>query len=405
MKFVLLVVALALISSAVAETYFKETFGAGWEDRWTKSSWKRSAGQAGNFEVSAGDWYGDAEEDKGLKTTQDARFYAISAESKEFSNENKDFVVQFSVKHGQKIDCGGGYLKLMPAGLDQDDFSGDSVYNIMFGPDICGTSTKKVHVIFNYKGENLLTKKDIRCETDQLTHVYTLIVRPDNTYEVRIDGTKKESGSLFADWAFLPEKMIKDPSVSKPSDWVDEAMINDPEDVKPADWDSVPRTIPDPEAEKPDDWDDDADGEWEAPTMDNPEWKGEWKPKKIPNPAYKGKWVHPEIANPAYVEDNMVYRYPSFKYVGIDVWQVKSGSIFDNIILTDSVAEAEALMAETYGKNKDAEKSMFDAAEKKKRDDEEAERKRQEAERKAAEEDEEDEDDEDDEEDHDHDEL
>jgi len=29
----------------------------------------------------------------------------------------------------------------------------------MFGPDICGTSTKKVHVIFTYKGKNLLTKK------------------------------------------------------------------------------------------------------------------------------------------------------------------------------------------------------------------------------------------------------
>jgi len=359
--------------------------------------------------VSAGDFYGDADEDKGLRTTQDARFYAISAEHPEFSNANKDFVVQFSVKHGQKIDCGGGYLKLMPAGLDQDEFSGDSEYNIMFGPDICGTSTKKVHVIFNYKGENLLTKKDIRCETDQLTHVYTLIVHPDNTYEVRIDGTKKESGSLFADWSFLPEKMIKDPSVSKPTDWVDEAVIDDPADVKPADYDSVPRFIPDPEAEKPHDWDDDADGEWEPPTIDNPEFKGEWKPKKIPNPAYKGKWVHPEIANPAYVEDNNVYRYPSFKYVGIDIWQVKSGSIFDNIIMTDSIAEAEALMAETFGKNKAAEKTMFDAAEKKKRDEEEAERKRLEAERKAAEDEEEDddEDDEDDEDEdgHDHDEL
>jgi hypothetical protein len=41
--------------------------------------------------------------------------------------------------------------------LDQKDFSGDSPYGIMFGPDVCGTSTKRVHVIFTYKGKNLLT--------------------------------------------------------------------------------------------------------------------------------------------------------------------------------------------------------------------------------------------------------
>ena len=34
-------------------------------------------------------------------------------------------------------------------------------------------------------------------ESDRLTHVYTLIVKPDQTYEVRIDGSKKESGSLL----------------------------------------------------------------------------------------------------------------------------------------------------------------------------------------------------------------
>lgn len=27
------------------------------------------------------------------------------------------------------------------------------------------------------------------------------------------------------------------------------------------------------------DWDDEDDGEWEAPTIPNPEYKGEWKPK------------------------------------------------------------------------------------------------------------------------------
>jgi calreticulin len=399
MKSVCILLFVLCIAGVSAEVYFKETFGAGWEDRWVTSDWKKSGGQAGSFRLSAGDWYGDAEEDAGLQTSQDARFYASSAAfSKEVSNQGKDLVLQFSVKHQQKIDCGGGYIKLFPASLDQEHFTGDSEYNIMFGPDICGTSTKKVHAIFNYKGKNLLTKKDIRAETDQLTHVYTLIVHPDNTYEIRIDGTKKESGSLFDDWDFLEPKLIKDPEQKKPKDWVDDAMMDDPNDVKPADWDNTPKSIPDPEAEKPDDWDDDADGEWEPPTIDNPEYKGEWKPKKISNPAYKGKWVHPEIPNPKYVEDNLVYKF-STKYVGFDLWQVKAGSIFDNIIVTDSIAEAENFMASTYGAHKEAEKKMFDDKEKTRKDEEEAERKRMAEERKKQEEEEEDDDEEDDEDD------
>jgi calreticulin len=382
-----------LAAVASAKVYFKETFDGKWEDRWVLSDWKK-AGEAGEFKVSAGDYFGDAEADKGLMTTQDARFYDISAKFPEFTNKGQDLVIQFSVKNTQKIDCGGGYVKVFPSGLDQEHMTGESDYNIMFGPDVCGTSTKRVHVIFTNKGKNHLIKKTIPCESDQLTHVYTLIVRPDNTYEVRIDGNKKEGGSLTDDWDILPPKKIKDPSKSKPSDWVDTPKMADPNDIKPEGYDDIPKQIVDPEATKPEDWDTDADGEWEAPTIDNPEYKGPWKAKQIDNPDYKGPWVHPEIDNPDYEADDSLYAYESFGAIGIDIWQVKSGTIFDNIILTNSVAEAESFMADTYTKNKDAEKAAFDAAEKKRNDAEEAERKAAEEERKknAAEEEEEDED-------------
>merc|ERR1711935_744819 len=243
--------------AANAEVYFKETFDGSYADRWVVSDWKEADGAKGAFVHTAGDFYGDAEADKGLQTSEDARFYATSSKlAKPFSNEGKDLVLQFSVKHAQKIDCGGGYIKIFPSTLDQAHLSGDSDYNIMFGPDICGSSTKRVHAIFTYKGKNLLTKKTINCETDELTHVYTLIVKPDNTYEIRIDGTKKESGSLSDDWDFLLPKTIKDPAESKPEDWVDDAKMDDPED------------------KKPEDWDDDSDGDWEAPTVDNPAYTG-----------------------------------------------------------------------------------------------------------------------------------
>lgn len=46
-------------------------------------------------------------------------------------------MVQFTVKHEQNIDCGGGYVKLFPASLNQEDMHGDSEYNIMFGGCSC----------------------------------------------------------------------------------------------------------------------------------------------------------------------------------------------------------------------------------------------------------------------------
>lgn len=80
----------------------------------------------------------------GLKTSQDARFYGISTKFDPFSNRDKDLVIQFSVKHEQNIDCGGGYLKVFDCSVEPKQLHGDSPYLIMFGPDICGPGTKKV---------------------------------------------------------------------------------------------------------------------------------------------------------------------------------------------------------------------------------------------------------------------
>jgi len=341
-----------------SKVYFSEDFNGDWESRWVISNHKQSEGTAGKFDVSAGKFFGDASEDKGLHTTQDSRFYVTSAKMNEdFSNKDKNLVVQYRVKHEQSIECGGGYLKLLPAGLDQANFNGDSVYNIMFGPDICGSATKRVHVIFNYKGKNHLINKNIPCETDENSHLYTLIVKPDNTYEVKIDNKQKASGKLDEDWDFLPPKKIKDPKLSKPTNWVDEKEIPDPEDKKPEGWDDVPREIVDPEAKKPGDWDDDLDGEWEAPMTPNPEYKGDWNAKMIPNPAYKGEWVHPEIDNPEYKADANIYAFDSHEFIGIEIWQVKAGTIFDDFLVTDSVEEADEA-AEKVMKRIEAEKKV-----------------------------------------------
>lgn len=385
----LTVCTLALVATSSAKIFFQEKFDDTWASRWTKSTWKQSDDTAGDFTHTAGLWYGDAEADKGIQTGPDARFYATSASAAEpFSNEGIPLVLQFSVKHEQKLDCGGGYIKLLPASSEMADFGGDTPYSIMFGPDMCGTSTKRVHVIFTYKEKNLLTKKTITCETDQLTHVYTLIVNPDKSYKVLIDNVEKAAGTLEEDWDFLPPAKITDPEASKPEDWDERPKIDDPEDVKPEGYDDIPEKIPDPEAEKPEDWDDEDDGEWEAPMIENPEYKGEWSPKQIDNPNYKGIWEAPKIDNPEYEADPSIGVYTDLKHVGFELWQVKAGSIFDNIIVTDDPAEAKAFAEATWGASKDAEKAMFDAAEAAKREQEELERKKSDEERKALEEEE-----------------
>jgi len=109
--------------------------------------------------------------------------------------------------------------------------------------------------------------------------------------------------------------------------------------------------------------------------IDNPEYKGAWKARQIDNPDYKGAWVHPLIDNPDYVEDANLYLYKDLGAIGFDLWQVKSGTIFDNIIITDSVQKAEEFGQETWGQTKDAEKTMKDSQD-------EAERKTAEEERK-----------------------
>ncbi|PKA55179.1 Calreticulin-2 [Apostasia shenzhenica] len=326
----------------------------GWEDRWVKSNWKRSENMSGEWNHTAGNWSGDPQdkgmqilpmtEFLGIQTTQDFKYYAISAEFPEFSNKDRTLVFQFSVKHEQKLNCGGGYMKLINGTIDQHKFGGDTPYR----PDICGETTKRVQAILSYNGSNYMIKKDISFNLDQLTHVYTFILRPDATYSILIDNEEKKQGSMYSDWDILPPRQIRDPNAKKPEDWDDRELISDPEDKKP----------------EPDDWNTEEKGEWKAPLIPNPDYKGQWKPKKIKNRNFKGRWKAPMIDNPEFVDDPYIYCYPNIKYVGIELWQVRAGTLFDNILICDDPVYAKEIAEETWEEIKDAEKVAFEKAKK-----------------------------------------
>merc|ERR1712024_28747 len=329
---------LALVSGKI---YFSETFGDGWESRWTVSKWKDGEGTQGKWVASTGKWFKDEKEDKGIQTSEDSKFFGISASFDSFSNEGKDLIIQYQAKYEKDVECGGGYFKVGPKMNDPTTFGDPTPYNIMFGPDKCGY-TKRTHLIFNYKGKNVLKKSDLsyKQEGEGTSHLYTMILKPDNTVRVEIDQEKIYEGSIKEDWEVLKPKEISDPDDKKPDDWVDDSMIDDPEDKKPDDWVEEKRIV-DSDAKKPDDWDDEEDGDWEAPMKDNPAYKGDWNVKRISNPAYKGIWEAKKIANPEYVDDDKVYKYDDFGFLGFDLWQVKGGTIFDNVIVTDDKAEAD----------------------------------------------------------------
>ncbi|KAL3833889.1 hypothetical protein ACJIZ3_008625 [Penstemon smallii] len=394
------------------------SFFYGWHSRWVRSDWKKIEGKAGSFKHTAGKWHGDPD-DKGIQTSTDARHFAISAKIPEFNNKNRTLVVQYSIRFEQDIECGGGNIKLLSGFVNQKKFGGDTpyryayihthkcfrlliflckfncleilfVFSLMFGPDICGSQTKKLHVILSYQGQNYPIKKDLQCETDKLTHFYTFILRPDASYSILIDGRERDSGSMYTDWDILPPRKIKAVNAKKPADWDDREYIDDPNHG----YDSIPREIPDPKAKEPHDWDEEEDGIWKAPKIPNPQYKGPWKRKKIKNPNYKGKWKIPWIDNPEFEDDPDLYVLKPIKYVGIEVWQVKAGSVYDNILICDDPDYAKKVVEEvfsnrevgldSYLSKKCAEKEAFEEAEKlrKAREEEEAQRAREEGERR-----------------------
>ncbi|XP_063116865.1 calmegin isoform X1 [Cavia porcellus] len=373
----------------IGEVYFTETFDNGNLAGWVLSKAKKDDTDA---EVSKYDGRWEIEElkenqvpgDRGLVLKSRARHHAISATlAKSFVFADKPLVVQYEVNFQDGIDCGGAYIKLL---ADTDDlilenFYDKTPYTIMFGPDKCGEDYQ-LHFIFRHrhpktgvfeekhaKPPNVDLKKFF---TDKKTHLYTLVMNPDDTFEILIDQIVVNKGNLLEDVVppVNPPREIEDPNDKKPEEWDERVKIPDPAAIKPEDWDenepaqiedssavkpngwldNEPKFIPNPDSEKPSDWNEDMDGEWEAPYIPNPACRigcGEWKPPMINNPKYRGLWSPPminnpnyqgiwspqKIPNPDYFEDEHPFLLTSFCALGLELWSMSSDIYFDNFII------------------------------------------------------------------------
>uniref|UniRef100_A0A4W4HHC3 Calnexin n=1 Tax=Electrophorus electricus TaxID=8005 RepID=A0A4W4HHC3_ELEEL len=399
------------------EHYFAESFDRGTLDGWVLSQAKKDGIDE---EIAKYDGKWEVEEmkdtklpgDKGLVLKSRAKHYAISGLLlRPFTFDTKPLIVHYTlvyeVNFQTGIDCGGAYVKLLSQSpdLNLDQFVDKTPYTIMFGPDKCGEDYK-LHFIFRHRNpktgeyEEKHAKKpetDLRTYyTDKKTHLYTLVLNPDNSFEVLIDRTVVNSGNLLADMtpSVNPPAEIEDPDDHKPEDWDERPKIQDPDAVKPEDWDEdAPAKIPDdhavkpegwlddepeyigdPDAIKPEDWDEDMDGEWEAPQVpnpacesapgcgkwerpmiDNPSYKGKWKPPMIDNPNYQGVWKPRKIPNPDFFEDLHPFRMTAVSALGLELWSMSSDIFFDNFFITSDRNAADHWAEDGWGLKKAAE--------------------------------------------------
>ena len=334
-------------SFARSTIYFREDFDDYSLQRWQRPEKVRKGIQLGKVRSSTGDFYGNEQKWRGMETMDSYRFYYMTSNfSKIMDTRNSDFVLQYTVRMNYHVDCSGQYIKLLDKDADIRSFSNATKYEVMFGPDVCGSTMRKLHVILRYKGQEYPTLRPINCIKDHLTHSYTLIIRKNNTYEVDIDGEAVDESTL-AERFDVPEDEIVAPE--KPADWDDEEYILDVNDKKPDDWETE-EFIPDPEAIKPFDWDDSIHP-WEPGLIRNPNYKGEWKQRMIKNPNYKGIW-QPRL--------EVFGHFNSLKYMGIEFFQNCPGSHFDNFLVSDDEKEAREILEDNFLKWRVAEVRSFD---------------------------------------------
>jgi calnexin len=264
------------------ERFDTDVFSSG---KWVKSNEKKYVNQPVLLKPgkNAGEGF---ENDNGVELTQEMKHYGFGALfDTPISLTNQDFVVQYEVKV-DTFNCGGAYVKLLRStdSLKLTELNDNTPYTIMFGPDKCG-GNNKVHFIVQHQNpvSQVWEEKHFLetgpAKTDTKTHLYTLIIRKDNSFQILVDDVVASEGNLLTSLTppINPPSEIDDPTDKKPADWVDEAKIPDPDATKPDDWDEdQPAFIADPDATKPANWQDNAPANIPDPTAVKPsDWDDE----------------------------------------------------------------------------------------------------------------------------------
>lgn len=370
---------------------------------WVVSTGVNSDGKkhTGNWTLEAAELLPGFKDDYALLLSASQEASAIARKlDPPINNVNKTLVVQYEVQVQKPLNCGGMYMKLLPENKEgYENFTNTSPYRIMFGPDVCGAITNKVHFIIHRFGtEHQLINTPFPPEPDFKSNLYTLIIHPNQNFEIRVNGVVRRAGSLLDDEMFEPPLQgpltVPDPEDEVPEDWDSRRLIPDPKETekpknwydtenaliynqharKPAKWnESKPLFVKDLSQPKPKTWNDETDGEWPGMVKLNPECEnldfskgegcGEWQRPLIRNPHYQKVWTQPLIPNPNYMgeytrkqvknenrnaETNVSDLDGTIGALGFELFTSNTMILFDNVYIGHSVIDAENIGNATW---------------------------------------------------------
>lgn len=292
------------------------------------------------------------------------------------TDKTETLIIQYETRNMFIYSCATVLMSVMIDDFNSKELTNKSKRYLDFGPSFCSFKGSIVLNLYTESGDNVIShklKKTIPIPVDEIQHLYTLILKPNNNFELMIDSRSMYNGS-FAN-SFTPPivepEFIDDINDRKPSNWDDREMIEDLNARKPEYWDKIPEMIPDPARskmpkgwlineqpkipdpfdEKPDDWNTEIHGEWKPnlvpnpkckrapgcgpwkpPMIRNPKYKGEWKRPLIKNPAYKGEWEPRQVKNPNFIKKEVV-DLPKIKGISFTIWSEYHDVMFTNVLI------------------------------------------------------------------------
>ena len=292
---------------------------------------------------------------------------------------NETIVIQYETRAQLVYTCFSSIMRIYTSEFDVYHQTNYTNQFLEFGPDYCkGLHNARLNFFTKDESAKTITHKlkaNITVPGDEIPHLYTLIIRPNNTFEYMIDTMSFYNGTFTGSFTpnFVEPEFIDDPNDHKPSDWEDNEFIPDLTATKPNDWNESepemipnprvrrpplgwrlhePEMIPDPKAQKPEEWNDRIHGQWKPKMIPNPKCKigcGPWKPPLIKNKKYKGKWSPPLIRNPKFKGIWKPKQIPNPNYkpvgnfemppiygIGFSVWSYYHDVAITNIMIANN---------------------------------------------------------------------
>ena len=346
-------------------TIFFEPFdGESKNDSWIQS---KARSINGTFSIKNSEFPVSLKNEKMLFMETTAGLYAYSKKlQKPLNITNETFILQYEVKFTADFDCGEAFLKLYgDENFNPEKLQNNTEYSILFGPSKCG-SYDAVDLIFK------IPKKEKRARTvykkaqlkhppktadDILNHLYTLVIRTDYSFEIKIDGETVTKGSLYNDFEppIIEPEMIDDkdnPICDENESYsnLDDGIIIDERFKDPPEgWLlNEPPFIENTNSKKPDDWDEAVLGEWVYPLIPNPKCLnvpgcGEYHPPEIIDPNYKEKPApeslnqchYPKKKNPYYAGGENPLQSLMINGIGLQMSTIQNGTGFSNILISN----------------------------------------------------------------------